>query len=349
MRSLSALLKMSPYFQDNHKTGYIHLDTSDNITWTEEQLALVSQSITNSDLSRYPSSSVDMFIETLQKTFNHSKDYYILLSNGATDSLNLFFQATCNVEKTIITAQPTYFIYEHFSQVYYCEHVGIPLKSDFSLPIEDLVAHTFQHKNPVILLSSPNNPTGNCYNLADIEALLKRTNATVIVDETYCLYAKNNCESLLNHYDNLIILRSFSKVGMAGLRLGYSITTEKQFEILSRAYIPFQTNNLSLHFAKGLLESSSVFFQHIEAIISERVRLYEQLSELKTLLVYPSLTNFICISHSAFTCQELYEYLYKEKIITQPFHIPHCMENCLRINLNQPKDHDALIKALALL
>lgn len=341
------VLSKQPYFKQNNLPGYVYLNRSNYITWDNDVISALIGSLTSSEITQYPANALEAFKNKVRAVFNIDESLAITIGNGCIDLLNLLFQSQCIPCKTVITTSPNLFLYQHLCHVYQCKQITIPLLNDFSLPVKALIEAAEEEHEPVILLSYPNCQTGHCYSRQDIETLLTKTNATVVIDETFQAYANKSLVDLIDKHSQLIVIRSFSKMGMAGLRLGYLVSRADFAKRIDATYLPFQTNTASLLIALSLLENGEELFNQIDEVIFYRDQLLAHLNDIPGITAYESEADFINFSYYQLSSQELFQMLYAKKIVTHPIHYPPHIEHCVRVTIGENWQHETLLRALS--
>jgi histidinol-phosphate aminotransferase len=207
------------------------------------------------------------------------------------------------------------------------------------------VKAAISEKTKVIFLANPNNPTGNITPQEDILEIVG-TGLPVVVDEAYCEFSGETIVPLVGQYENLMVLRSFSKfAGLAGLRIGYGIFPPRIADYLMAIKIPYSVNVAARVALRESLEDIDYVMGRVEAILAERERLFAELEKLKFLKPYPSRANFILCAVTNGKASELCQKLQNKGILVRYFDTP-LLRNCIRISVGKPEHTDALIKAL---
>jgi histidinol-phosphate aminotransferase len=226
-------------------------------------------------------------------------------------------------------------------------NIEVPLvQSDYSLDTDKVITTENNLKPKIIFLCNPNNPTGTIIEQKDIENILKNTGSIVVVDEVYREFYGKSSLSFLNHYKNLIILRSFSKfASLAGARVGYIIANPKYVQIFEAIRFPMGVSFLSYKLAEYVLEKGMrKANNNIGIIIKERKRIIEELMRLG-LFVYPSEANFLLVNVGD-KARTICKLLKRKKIIIRDRSNKKYLEGCIRITVRSPKENMILIKTL---
>lgn len=271
----------------------------------------------------------------------------IFLGNGSDEAIDLLFRAFCEPgQDNVVSIDPTYGMYQVAADINNSEVRKVLLNDEFQLDVPAVLAAT-DERTKLIFLCSPNNPTGNCLNTADMETILKSFQGLVVVDEAYIDFAPGR--SLLNRLDefpNLVILQTFSKAwGMAGIRLGMAFANADIIKVLSKIKYPYNINVLTQRKALELLQSENEVNYSIEKLLSERRVLEEELPRLPFVQkVYPSDANFILVKTD--NPRGIYTFLVDKKIIIRDRSSVALCEGCLRVTVGSPAENSLLLEAL---
>ncbi len=244
----------------------------------------------------------------------------------------------------VINSVPTFDIYRFSTEICGGTVVNVSRDENFAINVEK-IKESITEKTKLIFLATPNNPTGNVIPQEQIVELLA-TGLPVVVDEAYFEFSGETVMPLTNKYQNLIILRSFSKwAGLAGLRIGYGVFPPHIAAYMMAIKIP---HNVSVAAEIAVRESLADFYylrSRVNSIINERVRLFDKLQEIFWLKPYPSQANFIYCTISKGNASDLHQKLQKQGILVRYFTNP-LLKNGIRISVGRPEHTDALIKAL---
>jgi histidinol-phosphate aminotransferase len=197
----------------------------------------------------------------------------------------------------------------------------------------------------LVFLSYPNSPTGNLFSLDKIEAIIKKSPGVVVVDEAYAAFAGDTLVSLLKKYDNLIILKTLSKLGMASMRLGFLIGNKDIIAQLDKVRLPYNINSLSQTAANFFLDYQMEFAGQVQEVIKRREELYLALQEIAGIKPYPSRANFIYFS-CIFDSDRIYANLTAAGIYVKNLNKPSRMKNCMRVTVGNLEENASFIKAL---
>jgi len=290
--------------------------------------------LTSLAFNRYPDSHQQLR-EAIGRKHNWRSDG-VVLGNGS-DELILMLLLTFT-KGTVLVHRPTFVMFEHLAKVTGREINALNLEPEtWDIPIATAGA---ARAAGLVFMASPNNPTGNCYSQDRLEAVLEQTGGLVVIDEAYADYSDQNCRELLDNYPNLAIMRTFSKVGLAGLRLGYLLAQPEIVNFIDRVRLPYNVNAVVA--AMGLQYLNQVNLKNIiEPVINERKILTMKLNELG-FKVFPSAANFIFCQHTK--AHELVQQLKNKNIWIRGW-APPLAEYC-RVTVGTPEENQQLLQAL---
>jgi len=223
--------------------------------------------------------------------------------------------------------------------------VGVPLATDFALDAGAMIKAIERERPALIFLAYPNNPTGNLFATAGMEAILRAAPGLVVVDEAYHAFAGASFLPRLAEFPNLVVLRTVSKIGMAGLRLGYAAAAPEWTTELNKARPPYNLNALTQAVAPLLLAEDALLAEQAARIKAERARLHAVLSTLPDVVAFPTQTNFVLARVP--DAPRWFDRLRDAGILVKNLHGWHpSLEHCLRITVGTPAENDALLAAL---
>jgi histidinol-phosphate aminotransferase len=296
------------------------------------------------EINRYPNNKHIDLKQTLLE-LNQLSNGQIVLGNGTDEILDLIMRVFCNPSSDkIITIPPTYGMYDVIAKTNNVENIKVPLKSNFTLNLEEL-KKSFSEKTKLLFLCSPNNPTGNSFSRKDLIDLIESFNGVVVIDEAYIDFSSNSSlVSLINKYNNLIVTQTMSKAfGMAGIRLGMGFSNNKIINYINKIKPPYNINLLTEKRALKELKNIDTIKTNIKIILEERNKLIDSLNELSFIIkVYPSDSNFILIKVDDADLR--YKQLIEKGIVLRNRSKELLCDNCLRITIGTPYENELLIK-----
>lgn len=300
----------------------------------------------NNGVNRYPDPQQLSVKDVLAQQKGVSKEN-ILLGNGSDEVLDLIFRAFCEPKKdSIITLPPTYGMYGVLANINDIKNIEIELEYDFQPNVDDILRAAHTHTK-LLLLCSPNNPTGNNFDAQSIENLIKWFGGIVVIDEAYIDFSEQ--QSWLNRleeFPNLIVTQTLSKAyGMAGIRLGICYASKEIISVLNKIKPPYNVNELTQQKALDRLSKPTEIQQEIQSIIKQRNWLYSKLETISYVEnVYPSDANFVLVKVDDAT-KRYDELISKGIVVRNRSNQPLC-ENCLRLTVGTETENIKLITTL---
>ena len=269
---------------------------------------------------------------------------YIVCGNGSNQLIDLLIRLLLNPGDEVINCTPTFGIYSFSTKLCNGVLVDVPRDEAFNINIAKVKA-AITPKTKLIFVTNPNNPTGNLTPEEDIVELLE-TGVPVVVDEAYYEFSRRTIMPLFTKYENLIVLRTFSKwAGLAGLRVGYGIFPEAIADFILRIKIPYNVNVAAQVAVAESLKDKDDLLASVQKLVNERQRLKEKLQIIDWLTVYPSQSNFIFCRVKNVDAQDLHKKLQMKGILVRYFDQPR-IKDCIRFSVGKPEHTDALIKTL---
>jgi histidinol-phosphate aminotransferase len=314
----------------------VKLDANESPYGFKEALKVLKSIKTN----RYPDPEARFLKKIVSRDFR-IKTENILLGNGSDE---LIYYLITTFGGPVLYPIPTFSMYGIIAQAIGENRIEVPLDEEFDLDINKILKTIRKEKPKLIFLSSPNNPTGNCFSLDRILRIIESSSLSiVVVDEAYQPFASvKGFIPLLEDYKNLVIMRTLSKIGLAGLRVGFLIANEKIINEVNKVRLPFNINSLSQTVAIEVLNDRKILKSYIKSIISERNRLFNELAKIKGVSPYPSEANFIL-----FRVKEpdrIYERLLEKGVLVR--NIKGVADGCLRVTVGTPEENRIFVKVL---
>ena len=299
--------------------------------------------IEQSEVNRYPEADPSPLKDTLRSLMDIPDEFGILLGNGSDELIQLLALA-CSKDDLIMSFEPSFVMYELVSKYVNLEYFGVQLDSNFDINLSDALLIIEREKPKIIFIAYPNNPTGNCFDYDAIIEIIKSTNSMVILDEAYYAYSDKSFLSEISNFPNLLVLRTISKIGFAGLRLGLLIGDQETIAQLNKLRLPYNIDALTQTSANFLLQDKQRIINNAQIIIEERRRLAHELSLFSKFKVYPSQTNFILV-HSE-DAHSLHTALKENGILIKGFPKGSKLSDFIRISVSEPVENNILIDAI---
>jgi histidinol-phosphate aminotransferase len=299
------------------------------------------------DVREYPPPRGSLAIKAISSFLGFSQSE-VSVANGADEIMDLLMKVFVRKGSKVITVEPSFPMYTFFTQLYGGSAVPVLLRPDFSLDV-DAVLEKADKNTTLLFVCSPNNPTGNQFRETDIKRLLQEFNGVVVVDEAYVDFAQGSVINWVRDYGNLAILRSFSKAfGLAGLRLGYLVSSTSVVDYIQRVVGPFNVNSVTQQTIALALEKWSYFKEQIEYVVDEREWLMKNLQQIDGVTPYPSNTNFILfkVTKSDLTSATVTERMENLKVLVKNRGHLSLLENCIRVTVGNRNMNEKFLAAL---
>jgi len=303
----------------------------------------IIKQIMNTDWNRYPSRTAAPLVKSLSEYTNFPKEG-IVAANASNEILQGVFQAICDSGDKLVTISPGFAIYPYLSQIMDLNLAEVPLLEDFSFDVPAIIKEGFDAK--MVVLALPNNPTGTTIANEQIEEIAKNIKGIFVVDEAYFEFSKKTVISLLDKYDNIIIIRTLSKAfGLAGLRLGYLLTNAEIASAVQKAKLPFSVGIFGQIAGEILLKKNDYIKDVVKKILDEKEKVFAELKEIPTIEPVPSFTNFILFRTQSVSGKELFEEMYRRGVLLRFFNTPR-LKDTLRVTIGKPEGNKIFLKTL---
>ncbi|MBW0177897.1 histidinol-phosphate transaminase [Sediminibacterium sp.] len=296
--------------------------------------------------NRYPDPHQQAVKQQLSKIKGIGAEH-IFLGNGSDECIDILFRCFCEPGKdNVIICPPTYGMYEVSANINDVDIRKAPLLPDFQLDLVHMENLT-DDNTKIIWLCSPNNPTGNSLQRADIEMVLNNFKGIVVIDEAYINFAQQKSfVQELTEYPNLVVLQTLSKAwGLAGLRLGMAFASQSVIEVMNKVKPPYNINQSTQELVLKALEEVGQVNDMIKILVDMRIALTEVFESMPTVeKVYPSDANFILVKIAE--ARKIYEFLLTKGIVLRDRSNVELCENCLRITIGTEKENTDLVDAM---
>lgn len=295
---------------------------------------------------RYPFAPADLLV-ALGEHYGWVADG-ILVGNGSNELIQAVLSVTLAAGDVVVAPSPTFSLYRLLTAVLGGRYVPVPLGHDFAYDVERLIGEAIRQQARVIVLNSPNNPTGSVLPVGAVERILAETTALVVCDEAYQDFGGPTALGLLPRSSRIVVLRTFSKaLGLAGLRFGLALSHPAVAREIAKGKLPYNVNLVTLAAARTALRHAPLLAARARELIATRNRFVQQLARFPGLTVYPTAANFVLIRTHQLPAKELFLRLYESYgILVRDVSASAELAECLRISIGTPEDMDAVIAAL---
>ena len=310
-----------------------------------EVRAKIAAAVAEVPVNRYPDGGAANVKAALREAFAIPESFGLVLGNGSDELIQMLTVAVAARDATIMAPDPSFVMYRMNAVYAGVRFVGVPLTADFALDLAATLEAIEREQPALVFLAYPNNPTGNLFAADDIEAVLRAAPGLVVVDEAYHAFAGTSFLPRLSEFPNLVVMRTVSKIGMAGLRLGYAIAAREWTAELEKIRQPYNLNALTQAVAPVLIRESALLEAQAASIKAERSRLGAALATLPGVEVFATHTNFVLARVP--DAPRWFDRLREAGILVKNLHGWHpLLAHCLRITVGTPEENDAVLAAL---
>jgi histidinol-phosphate aminotransferase len=327
----------------------IKLDAMENpYTWPEALRREWLELLHATDVNRYPDPQANALRERLRQSMGIAAEAEILLGNGSDELIQMLALTLAGPGRVVLSVDPGFVMYRMIATFAGMDYQGVPLKpEDFSLDLPALLTAIAQHQPAVIYLAYPNNPTGNLFDAGAIRQVIEAAPGLVVVDEAYAPFTDESFLGEVGRYPNLLVMRTLSKMGLAGLRLGLLVGPKPWLAEIDKTRLPYNINVLTQVSAEFALRHETVFDEQTTQIRQERAVLFEALKDIGGITPFPSDANFILVRMPTGRANEIHADLKSAGVLVKNLHGAHpLLADCLRLTVGTPEENQSLLKAL---
>ena len=332
----------TPYYSKEITDGIILNANESAFETAKEIIDLVKMELDKLDLRRYPDTDNILIRESLAKTYDLDISN-VTIGVGSDQLLDCIFKSLID-DENIVSCTPTFSMYKEYASFTSGKFIDIDFKDsvNFEFDTEKIIESVKTYKPKLIIICSPNNPTGSAINRSDLEKIIKEArtaNSVVLLDEAYAEFYETNYD-LIKVYDNLIVLKTFSKAyALAGIRLGYALADKELIDALNVVKPPYNMSTVSSLIASIAIKNKQLYADNIKKIISLKNELFDELNKLK-LNPVKSYSNFIFIKLN----DKIYNHLLENKIYIR--RLKYKDEFWHRITVGKKEENELLLKVI---
>jgi histidinol-phosphate aminotransferase len=338
-------------------SGFVKLDAMENPYVLPENLrAQLGERLAQVAMNRYPVPSYTELKKRICAGLGVPAGYDVVLGNGSDELITLISVACAKPGAKALAPIPGFVMYGMSAKFAGLEFVGVPLKPDFSLDKPAMLAAIAEHRPAIVYLAYPNNPTGNLFGENDMAEIMRAVGDTgvVVVDEAYQPFAQASFMPRLAEFGNMVVMRTVSKLGLAGIRLGYMSGSADLLKEFDKVRPPYNINVLTQAAAEFVLEHVDILDAQAAELRAERTRLAQALAALPGVEVFPSAANFLLVRMRGNNtgADIVFARLLERRILVKNVGKMHSLlENCLRVTVGTPQENalflDAFKKSIA--
>lgn len=350
----SSIRELSAYAVPD-ATGMIKLDAMENpfpmpVELLDDWLATLRQV----QLNRYPEAGSESLKRDFSRLFGIPESLELIYGNGSDELILLLCLAVINApfckgkRPVVLAPEPGFVMFRYLANAAGLDYVGVPLEpQDFALNRSAMLQAVKQHQPALIFLAYPNNPTGNLFDESIVGEIIVASPGLVIIDEAYQPFADASYLQRLPGFENVLLLRTVSKLGLAGLRLGALIGPQPWLRELDKLRLPYNINSLTQASMAFAMAHYAVFEQQAREICRERQMLHENLTNMKKLQAYPSQANFILFRLRNAAADRVHEHLKSQGVLLKNVSRAHpLLAQCLRVTVGTGEENRIFLAAL---
>lgn len=326
----------------------IKLDAMENpYRWPPALQADWQQRLAGAAINRYPDAAAAAVKDGLREVMGIAPEQSILLGNGSDEIIQILAMAVAAPGRVVMAPEPGFVMYRMIATYCGMDYCGVPLDENFDLDLPAMLVAIEREQPALLFLALPNNPTGNLFSPDKLAAVIEACPGLVVLDEAYTAFTDADHLAACAERDNVLVMRTLSKVGLAGLRLGLLIGHPQWLDELEKLRLPYNINVLTQISAEFALAHFEVLREQTERIRAERERLAAALREQTPLKVWPSEANFLLVQCAADQAPAVHTALRERGILVKCLHGAHpLLADCLRLTVGTPEENAAMLAAL---
>lgn len=326
----------------------IKLDAMENpYHWPDDLRERWLETLRNVALNRYPDPSASALTTALRNSMQVPDNMNLLLGNGSDELIQMLALSVAQPGRVVLAPEPTFVMYRMIAAVTGMQYVGVALQDDFSIDGPAMLQAIEEHQPALVFLAYPNNPSGNLFSDRAIEEILEKSSGLVVVDEAYAPFTDASFMQRLGKFDNLLVLRTLSKMGLAGLRLGLLAGPAGWLDEIDKTRLPYNINSLTQASAQFALQHIDLLLQQAKQIRADRACLLEQLNALNLSAVYPSDANFILFRTAAGQATDIFNGLREQGVLIKNLSpAGGQLADCLRVTVGTVQENKIFMDTL---
>ncbi|MDZ7662271.1 histidinol-phosphate transaminase [Thiohalophilus sp.] len=328
--------------------GFIKLDAMENpYRWPDALLDQWLDVVRQVELNRYPDPSASSLKQHLREAMAVPAGAEILLGNGSDEIIQMILMTLADEQRSVLSVEPGFVMYHMIATFTDMQYIGVPLQDDFALDSFEVLHAIEQYQPAVVFLAYPNNPTGNLFDKNDIKKIIDAAPGLVIIDEAYHAFAGDSFMGEVTEHENMLVMRTVSKMGLAGLRLGLLAGNPAWLNEFDKVRLPYNISSLTQASAEFALQNRDVLDAQTDQICADRETLYAELNKIDGLTVYPSKANFILFRTRPGKATAIFEGLKGEGVLIKNLDkAGGLLKDCLRVTVGTPEENAAFLAAL---
>ena len=339
------ILALAAYPVPNSK-GFIKLDAMENpYPFPAELKSQLLDHLAGASLNRYPDASARELRAVLRAAMHIPDALEIVLGNGSDEIIQIIAAACAKPGATLLSFEPSFVMFKMIATFCGLGYVGVPLTADFEIDTDATCDAIRKHQPAVTFIAYPNNPTGNLFNREVIREIIRISPGLVVIDEAYFAFSRDSFIDEIADFPNAVLMRTVSKLGLAGLRLGLLAGHPEWIREFDKVRLPYNVNSLTQAAATFALKHYDALLAQAATLCSERTSIMKVLRSFPRVTVYPSEANFVLVRVQ--NSEKTFNALLSRKILVKHTHAAHpLLRNTLRLTIGTPTENAALVSAL---
>ena len=316
--------------------------------WPSDLVEEWLENLRDVELNRYPDAAASRLKASLREQFAVPRDVPLVLGNGSDELIQLIVLTLQSESCQVLAPRPTFVMYRHCSVAVGVGYESVALGPDFSLSHNATLDAIAEHNPAVVFLAYPNNPTGNLFERDVIDAIIEATPGLVVIDEAYAPFAGHSYLGEVGQHSNMLVMRTLSKFGLAGLRLGFLAGPAHWLSEMEKLRLPYNVNALTQVSAEFALKHHKVFDQQTQKICESREQLFKALAAVDGITPYRSMANFVLFRTAAGAANHIHAGLIGQGVLVKNLNGSEAqLEDCLRVTGGTEAENEAFMGALS--
>ena len=325
--------------------GLVKLDAMENPYHLPDGLRReIAEVVANAEINRYPDPTAPALMKRLRNVMGIGPEYDVLLGNGSDEIIHIITQCVARPGAVVLAPRPCFFMFSQYAQFAGLSYIGVLLKPDFTLDTASFLRALAEHQPAVVFIDYPNNPSGKLFSEEAIAQIIATAPGLVVIDEAYNPFARKTFMTRLAEFPNLVVMRTLSKLGLAGIRLGYAVGRPAWIREFNKVRSPYNVNMLTHLVAERVLAHYDVLDAQARTINAERERLAGELRKLPDVTVFPSDANFILVRVP--DALRVFEGMRRRGVLVKNLHtgVP-LLHHCVRLTIGTPEENRRCLAA----
>jgi histidinol-phosphate aminotransferase len=326
--------------------GLVKLDAMENpYRLPDDVRASIAAAVAQAPINRYPDAGASSLKAALRDALQIPADMELLLGNGSDEIIQMLMMAAARPGALVLGIEPSFVMFRLIAGFCGMRYSAVPLDARFELDVDRMTAAMQELEPALVFIAYPNNPTGNLFDVDALDRIVRAAPGLVVIDEAYHAFAGRTFMNRLGDYPNLLVTRTLSKSGLAGLRLGLVAGRSDWLQHVDKVRLPYNVGVLTQLVAEQVLAHREILNEQAAAIKTERTRLLGELQRTPGVTPFPSDANFILFRTGA--APLVFEGLKQRGVLVKNLHGSHAaLDGCLRVTVGTPDENDRFLDAL---